>query len=40
VHRAESAASIADAIEAAVREFAGDLAQSDDFTLVLLKRDV
>jgi len=40
VHRAESTEAIANAIESAVREFAGDLAQSDDFTLVLLKRDV
>jgi serine phosphatase RsbU (regulator of sigma subunit) len=38
-HRAESAQSIADAIEAAVHEFTGDLALFDDFTLVLIRRD-
>jgi sigma-B regulation protein RsbU (phosphoserine phosphatase) len=38
-HRAESAESIADAIEAAVHQFTGDLVQSDDFTLLLIKRD-
>jgi serine phosphatase RsbU (regulator of sigma subunit) len=39
LHRAESPETIADAIEDAVRDFTGDLVQSDDFTLVLVKRD-
>ncbi len=37
-HREESADAIAGAIEAAVQAFAGDLAQYDDLTLVLVKR--
>jgi len=38
-HRDQPAEAIADAIEAAVHEFAGDAPQFDDFTLILLKRD-
>jgi sigma-B regulation protein RsbU (phosphoserine phosphatase) len=37
--RTQPAEAIAEAIEAAVREFTGDMVQFDDFTLVLLKRD-
>lgn len=37
-HRAEPADAIAQAIVTAVRDFAGDLAQHDDFTLIVLKR--
>ncbi len=37
-HRDASAEAIADAIVAAVRDFAGDVAQYDDFTLIVLKR--
>jgi len=38
--RGASAEAIADAIEAAVRAFAGDVAQYDDFTLILVKRSL
>ena len=38
-HRDQPAEIIADAIEASVHEFTGDVAQFDDFTLILLKRD-
>lgn len=38
-HRHEPAEAIAEAIEEAVQAFAGDQAQYDDLTLVLLKRD-
>jgi sigma-B regulation protein RsbU (phosphoserine phosphatase) len=37
-HRAESAEAIADAIVAAVQAFTGDVAQYDDFTMIVLKR--
>ncbi len=37
--RGQSVDAIADAIEAAVREFAGDAAQYDDLTLIVVKRD-
>lgn len=37
-HRGASADAIAQAIVAAVGDFAGDLAQHDDFTLIVLKR--
>jgi len=37
-HRSESAEAIADAIVAAVQEFAGSVAQYDDFTMIVLKR--
>ena len=37
-HRHAPAEAIAEAIDAAVREFAGDAAQYDDFTLILVKR--
>lgn len=38
-HRHEPAEAIAEAIDAAVQAFAGDQAQYDDLTLVLVKRD-
>lgn len=38
-HHADSAEKIADAIDTALREFAGVSAQYDDITLVLLKRE-
>ena len=37
-HRSEPAEAIADAIDAAVRGWAGDQAQYDDFTLIVIKR--
>jgi serine phosphatase RsbU (regulator of sigma subunit) len=37
--RGQSAEAIADAIQTAVRDFAGNVAQHDDFTLLVLKRD-
>ncbi len=38
-HLAEPAEAIAEAIDAAVQAFAGEAAQYDDFTLILVKRD-
>lgn len=38
-HRDASAEAIADAIDAAVQAFTGDVAQYDDFTLILVKRE-
>ncbi len=38
-HKAEPAEAIADAIDAAVLEWAGAEAQYDDFTLIVIKRD-
>jgi hypothetical protein len=38
-HRDEPAEAIADAIDVAVRGFAGDAAQYDDLTLIVVKRE-
>ncbi len=39
-HRSEPAEAIADAIREAVRTFAGETMQYDDFSLIVVRRDV